>query len=57
MTVQTTKEFQISDHRHAAYGVDPLFVGRWSPRAFDSSDMPEAELKTILEAARWAPSA
>lgn len=37
--------------------VDDLFVNRWSPRAFDRSEMPEADLKTILEAARWAPSA
>ncbi|MBD8874672.1 nitroreductase family protein [Roseibium polysiphoniae] len=57
MTIQSTKEFQISDHRTAGHGVDPLFVDRWSPRAFDGSDMPEADLKTILEAARWAPSA
>ncbi len=37
--------------------VDDVFVKRWSPRAFDSTPMPEADLKTILEAARWAPSA
>ena len=37
--------------------VHDLIVNRWSPRSFDRSDMPEAELKTILEAARWAPSA
>jgi len=37
--------------------VEDLFVNRWSPRAFDRSDMPEADLRTILEAARWAPSA
>lgn len=37
--------------------VKELFVDRWSPRAFDGSDMPEADLRTILEAARWAPSA
>lgn len=37
--------------------VDPLFLQRWSPRAFDSSDMPEADLLSLFEAARWAPSA
>ncbi len=37
--------------------VKDLFVNRWSPRAFDGSKMPEADLKIILEAARWAPSA
>lgn len=38
-------------------GLDPIFLNRWSPRAFDGSAMPDAELRTILEAARWAPSA
>lgn len=37
--------------------VDPLFLERWSPRAFDSSAIPQADLETILDAARWAPSA
>jgi nitroreductase len=37
--------------------VDPLFLERWSPRAFDESDLPNEDLLTIFEAARWAPSA
>lgn len=37
--------------------VDPLFLERWSPRAFDGSRMPEEDLLTMFEAARWAPSA
>ena len=36
--------------------VDELFLDRWSPRAFDASIIPEADLATIFEAARWAPS-
>lgn len=43
--------------RHADHPIDPLFLKRWSPRAFDSSAMAEADLLTIFEAARWAPSA
>lgn len=43
--------------RKPDHPVNELFVNRWSPRAFDGSDMPETDLKTILEAARWAPSA
>lgn len=43
--------------RKPDHPVNDLFVNRWSPRAFDGSDMPETDLKTILEAARWAPSA
>jgi nitroreductase len=37
--------------------VDPIFIRRWSPRAFDRSVIPDSDLMTILEAARWAPSA
>lgn len=36
--------------------VDPLFLSRWSPRAFDGSPIPRADLLTLFEAARWAPS-
>lgn len=42
--------------RSTAYSIDPLFLDRWSPRAFDGSVMPEADLMTMLDAARWAPS-
>lgn len=44
-------------HRQADHPVDPLFLERWSPRAFDMSDMPEEDLLSMFEAARWAPSA
>ena len=43
--------------RQAHHPVDPVFTTRWSPRAFDRSVMPDADLHTIFEAARWAPSA
>lgn len=36
--------------------VDPLFVRRWSPRAMSGEDIPDQTLKTLFEAARWAPS-
>jgi nitroreductase len=36
--------------------VDPLFRARWSPRAFSSREISNEDLKTILEAARWAAS-
>jgi nitroreductase len=36
----------------------PLLAGRWSPTTFDSSyAVTVADVDTILEAARWAPSA
>lgn len=43
--------------RQPDHPIDPLFLDRWSPRAFDGSDMPEGDLLTMFEAARWAPSA
>ena len=43
--------------RSADFPVDPLFLERWSPRAFDGSEIPDDDLMTLFEAARWAPSA
>ena len=36
--------------------VDPMFPGRWSPRAFRPDPVSGAELAQLFEAARWAPS-
>ena len=43
--------------RQPDHPIDPLFLERWSPRAFDGSDLPDEDLLAIFEAARWAPSA
>lgn len=43
--------------RTAAFPIDPIFIERWSPRSFHPEPMPAEALLTILEAARWAPSA
>ncbi|MEP6720069.1 MAG: nitroreductase family protein [Variovorax sp.] len=43
--------------RQADYPIHSLFTDRWSPRAFTGESIPEAELMSLLEAARWAPSA
>ena len=43
--------------RNASPRLVPLIVERWSPRAFDESAMPQADLDVIIEAATWAPSA
>ena len=34
----------------------PVILERWSPRSFADRDVSSADLKTIFEAARWAPS-
>jgi nitroreductase len=44
------------NHRIADYPIDPLFLRRWSPRAFSGEPIAEVDLLTMLEAARWAAS-
>jgi len=44
-------------NRRADHPIEPLFLDRWSPRAFDAAPIPERDLYSILEAGRWAPSA
>jgi nitroreductase len=44
-------------NRTSEHDVEPLFLDRWSPRAFDGQPLAETELLKILEAAHWAPSA
>ncbi len=46
-----------SNHRHTDLPIDPLFLDRWSPRAFTGEAISDETLLTILDAARWAPSA
>lgn len=43
--------------RSAAHPIEPIFLKRWSPRAFDATEVPIDDLLTMIEAARWAPSA
>jgi nitroreductase len=44
-------------NRTTETALDPLFLHRWSPRAFDQSEISEAEMRLLFDAARWAPSA
>lgn len=43
--------------RQADHAIDALFTNRWSPRSFTGEAVPDAVLHSVLEAARWAPSA
>ena len=47
----------MSNPRQPAYPVNPMFVNRWSPRALTGEAITADQLHTVLEAARWAPSA
>jgi nitroreductase len=45
-------------HADSPAKLHPLLAGRWSPRGFDRTfELGDDELSTVLEAARWAPSA
>lgn len=43
--------------RQADHPIEDVFISRWSPRAFDGSELDESVLLGLFEAARWAPSA
>ena len=45
-----------SEVRKATHPVADLFIDRWSPRAMSGEEIEEADLLTLFEAARWAPS-
>jgi nitroreductase len=46
-----------ANHRAAEFDVEPMFLERWSPRAFTGEAMPFETLMSLFEAAHWAPSA
>lgn len=43
--------------RTTEHAVHPMFLKRWSPRSLTGETIDDATLQTLLEAARWAPSA
>ncbi len=47
---------EVASLRKADYEIDPIFLNRWSPRAFSSEPVDDEILHRVLEAARWAPS-
>ncbi|ARN74712.1 nitroreductase family protein [Oceanicoccus sagamiensis] len=47
------KDFSVRD---AVDTVAPLFVNRWSPRAYLQEAISDQDLATIFDAARWSPS-
>jgi len=47
----------LASHRQPDHPVAAQFPERWSPRSFSPRALSEAEGMSLLEAARWAPSA
>lgn len=46
----------MSTERKPDHPVSPIFIKRWSARSFTGDTMPEEDLLTMFEAARWAHS-
>ena len=46
----------VKKHRQPNHPIHSLLYSRWSPRAMSGESIPEEELMTLFEAARWAPS-
>ena len=57
LTLVEARAAERNTDRQAEYDVDPLFIDRWSARALHPDPIPDADLMTCFEAARWAPSA
>lgn len=47
----------MTTHRSTDTNLDSIFLERWSPRSFNGTALPDADLRAILDAGRWAPSA
>jgi nitroreductase len=46
----------MSEPRQAEHPIEKFFLERWSPRSFVPEELPEKDLMSLFEAARWAPS-
>jgi len=46
----------INKFRQAEEKINPLILGRWSPRALSGEPLTDEELAALFEAAKWAPS-
>jgi nitroreductase len=67
MYLRTNKQFfksqkmttinSISKQATTSVPIHELLADRWSPRAFEDKSIDDHTLKSLLEAARWAPSA
>lgn len=51
-----SETLDISKFRQAERNINPLILGRWSPRALSGEPLSDEELFALFEAAKWAPS-
>jgi nitroreductase len=53
----TTTDTPLEKPADTSVALHPMIARRWSPRAFDADgEVSDAQLRALLEAARWAPS-
>jgi nitroreductase len=55
--VSTSRVSAGAQGRLADEPIEPAFLSRWSRRAFSTQPLPFETVRTLFEAARWAPSA
>ncbi|WP_368652566.1 nitroreductase family protein [Ornithinibacillus sp. 4-3] len=48
---------ETNNQRKANYKINPIYIERWSPRAYLNKEISDETLNCLFEAARWAPSA
>ena len=58
LTVKPVEQLtsEVKEYRKAEHSVSPLFLNRWSPRAYSDRKISDDDLYRVLEAAHWAPS-
>ena len=49
-------DINVDEHRQPEHTVEPLIYRRWSARAMSGESLTDAEVHSLFEAARWAPS-
>ncbi len=47
---------QTQSKRQSNFKINPLILGRWSPRSMTAEELDDNTIMSIFEAARWAPS-
>jgi nitroreductase len=47
---------KLRNTRHADASLEPMFIERWSSKSFTSRPLAQAQIASLFEAARWAPS-
>lgn len=47
---------EVASQRKPSFEINSIVLNRWSPRAMTGEELPDKEMMSLFEAARWAPS-